>query len=160
MHHNCRRAHTGEAGPKPALTRNRRPHPSALQATGTAASRSTCARRERLHSFRRGMRGGARTNVSSAPSAPRVTTRSRRGRCRVRATTRRGPVADRSRERTSPVLHHTTTPTGRRRRRLLAAVTLLAVPAVLLATPGAADAATTHDRADAAGGWLGRQLDA
>ncbi len=30
----------------------------------------------------------------------------------------------------------------------------------LLATPGAADAATTHDRADAAGGWLGRQLDA
>ena len=58
------------------------------------------------------------------------------------------------------MLHHTTAPTGRRRRRLLAAVSLLAVPAVLLATPGAADAATTHDRADAAGGWLGRQLDA
>ena len=58
------------------------------------------------------------------------------------------------------MLHHTTAPTGRRRRRLLAAVALLAAPAVVLATPGAADAATTRDRADAAAGWLGRQLDA
>jgi hypothetical protein len=58
------------------------------------------------------------------------------------------------------VLHHTTAPTGRRRRRLLAAVALLAAPAVVLATPGAADAATTRNRADAGAGWLGRQLDA
>jgi hypothetical protein len=52
---------------------------------------------------------------------------------------------------------HTTLST--RRRRLLAAVALLAAPAVVLATPGTADAAPTRDRADAAAGWLGRQLD-
>ena len=45
------------------------------------------------------------------------------------------------------------------RRRRLAAVTLLATPAVLLATPGAAEALTTHNRAAAGAGWLGRQLD-
>jgi hypothetical protein len=49
-------------------------------------------------------------------------------------------------------------PVGRRRRRLAAAA-LLVVPVVALATPGTADAATTHNRADAAAGWLGRQLD-
>jgi hypothetical protein len=48
-------------------------------------------------------------------------------------------------------------PTTRRRLRCLAAA-LIAVPAVVLATPGAADAATTHNRVDAAAGWLGRQL--
>lgn len=45
------------------------------------------------------------------------------------------------------------------RRRLAAAAALLLVPAVVLATPGVADAATTRNRADAAAGWLGRQLD-
>lgn len=45
------------------------------------------------------------------------------------------------------------------RARLLAAAALIAVPTVLLATPGTADAATTNDRADAGAGWLGRQLD-
>ena len=45
------------------------------------------------------------------------------------------------------------------RARLLAAAALIVVPTVLLATPGTADAATTKDRADAAAGWLGRQLD-
>ncbi len=42
---------------------------------------------------------------------------------------------------------------------LLAAIALLAAPAVALSTPGSAAAATTHDRVDAAAGWLGRQLD-
>jgi hypothetical protein len=46
------------------------------------------------------------------------------------------------------------------RARLLAAAALVAVPTVLLATPGTADAATTKDRSDAGAGWLGRQLDA
>jgi hypothetical protein len=54
---------------------------------------------------------------------------------------------------------HTTRSTGRLRTRLLVAA-LLAVPAVVLATPGTADAAATRDRADAAAGWLGRQLNA
>ena len=44
------------------------------------------------------------------------------------------------------------------RRRLLVAAALIAVPAVVLATPGAADAAPTHNRTRAAAGWLGRQL--
>jgi hypothetical protein len=56
------------------------------------------------------------------------------------------------------VLTHTTL-FLRHRRRLLAAVALLAAPAVLIATPGTADAAT-RNRADAGAGWLGRQLDA
>ncbi len=46
------------------------------------------------------------------------------------------------------------------RPRLLAAAALIAVPAVVLTSPGAAEAATTSNRADAAAGWLGRQLDA
>lgn len=46
-----------------------------------------------------------------------------------------------------------------RGRRLLALAALVVVPAVALATPGPAEAAATHDRADAAAGWLGRQLD-
>ncbi len=46
------------------------------------------------------------------------------------------------------------------RRHLLAAAALLTVPTVLIATPGAAQAAETRNRADAAVGWLGRQLDA
>lgn len=45
------------------------------------------------------------------------------------------------------------------RHRLLAAAGLLLVPAIVLATPGVADAAPTRDRADAGGGWLARQLD-
>lgn len=45
------------------------------------------------------------------------------------------------------------------RRRLLAAAALLLAPVVVLATPGVAEAAPTRDRADAAAGWLGRQLD-
>lgn len=45
------------------------------------------------------------------------------------------------------------------RARLLAAAALIAVPTVVLATPGTADAATTKNRADAGAGWLGRQLD-
>jgi len=53
-------------------------------------------------------------------------------------------------------LHHTIRHTIRRR--LIAVVTLLLAPVLVLATPGAADAAT-RDRADAAAGWLGRQLD-
>ena len=52
-----------------------------------------------------------------------------------------------------------TAPTRRLRGRLLAAAALVAVPALVVATPGPADAATTHDRVDAAAGWLGRQLD-
>jgi hypothetical protein len=44
------------------------------------------------------------------------------------------------------------------RARLLAAAALIAVPTVVLATPGTADAATTRNRADAGAGWLGRQL--
>jgi hypothetical protein len=43
------------------------------------------------------------------------------------------------------------------RARLLAAAALLVAPAVVLATPGTADAAT-RNRADAAAGWLGRRL--
>lgn len=43
------------------------------------------------------------------------------------------------------------------RSRLLAAAALLTVPTLVLATPGTADAAT-RNRADAAAGWLGRQL--
>ncbi|MEO7981729.1 MAG: prenyltransferase/squalene oxidase repeat-containing protein [Sporichthyaceae bacterium] len=54
------------------------------------------------------------------------------------------------------MLGRTTTPL---RARLLAAAALVAVPAVVLATPGTAEAATTKNRADAAAGWLGRQLD-
>lgn len=49
---------------------------------------------------------------------------------------------------------------GRLRRHLVAAAAFLAVPAVVLATPGTADAAETRNRADAGAGWLGRQLDA
>jgi len=41
----------------------------------------------------------------------------------------------------------------------LAGATLLIAPVLVLATPGVADAAPTRDRADAAAGWLGRQLD-
>ena len=48
---------------------------------------------------------------------------------------------------------------SRRLRPLVAAAALLTAPAVLLATPGTADAAQTRNRADAAAGWLGRQLD-
>ena len=44
------------------------------------------------------------------------------------------------------------------RRRLPALAALLVVPAVVVATPGVADAAQTRNRADAAAGWLGRQL--
>ncbi len=44
------------------------------------------------------------------------------------------------------------------RARLLVAAALVSVPAVVLATPGAAEAATTKNRADAGAGWLGRQL--
>jgi hypothetical protein len=44
------------------------------------------------------------------------------------------------------------------RARLLAVAALLAVPTVVLATPGTAEAATTKNRSDAAAGWLGRQL--
>jgi hypothetical protein len=44
-------------------------------------------------------------------------------------------------------------------RRRLAAVALLAIPAIVLTTPGVAEAAPTTDRADAAAGWLARQLD-
>jgi len=43
-------------------------------------------------------------------------------------------------------------------RRLTGLLGLLVLPALLLATPGTA-AAATRDRADAAAGWLGRQLD-
>ncbi|MGZ4595684.1 MAG: prenyltransferase/squalene oxidase repeat-containing protein [Actinomycetes bacterium] len=51
--------------------------------------------------------------------------------------------------------------TPRRSRRLLAAAAcLLVVPPLVLAAPGLASAATTTDRADAAAGWLGRQLSA
>jgi hypothetical protein len=46
----------------------------------------------------------------------------------------------------------------RPRRLLLAAVALLAAPAVVLATPGTADAVTTRQPAPAAAGWLGRQV--
>ena len=46
-----------------------------------------------------------------------------------------------------------------RGRRRLAAAALLLAPALVLATPGVAQAAPTRDRADAAAGWLGRQLD-
>jgi hypothetical protein len=56
------------------------------------------------------------------------------------------------------VLH--TTNNGRLRKHLLAVAALLTAPAVVLATPGTADAAETRNRADAAAGWLGRQLDA
>jgi hypothetical protein len=45
------------------------------------------------------------------------------------------------------------------RRRLPALAALLVVPAVVVATPGLADAAQTRNRADAAAGWLGRQLE-
>jgi hypothetical protein len=45
------------------------------------------------------------------------------------------------------------------RRRLLLAAALLVAPAIVLTTPGAASAAPTRDRADAAAGWAGRQLD-
>lgn len=45
------------------------------------------------------------------------------------------------------------------RNRLLAAAAALLAPVVVLATPGAAEAAPTRDRADAGAGWLGRQLD-
>jgi hypothetical protein len=55
------------------------------------------------------------------------------------------------------VLHTQSHP--RLRRHLLAVAALLTVPAVVLATPGTADAAETRNRADAAAGWLGRQLD-
>ena len=48
---------------------------------------------------------------------------------------------------------------GRLRRHLVAAAALLTAPAVVLATPGTAEAAETRNRADAAAGWLGRQLD-
>lgn len=46
------------------------------------------------------------------------------------------------------------------RPRLLAGATLLLAPLLVLTMPGAAEAAPTRDRADAAAGWLGRQLDA
>jgi hypothetical protein len=44
-------------------------------------------------------------------------------------------------------------------RRLLAGVTVVIAPLLVLATPHVAAAAETRDRADAAAGWLGRQLD-
>jgi hypothetical protein len=44
-------------------------------------------------------------------------------------------------------------------RRRLGAVALLAAPAVVLASPGTADAAATHHASAAAAGWLGRRLD-
>lgn len=44
------------------------------------------------------------------------------------------------------------------RRRLPALAGLLVAPALILTTPGVADAAPTRNRADAAAGWLGRQL--
>ncbi len=46
------------------------------------------------------------------------------------------------------------------RARLLVAAALLAVPTVALAGPGAAEAAVAKNPADAAAGWLGRQLGA
>ena len=49
--------------------------------------------------------------------------------------------------------------TSPRRARLLGGATLLLAPLLVLTTPGVADAAPTRDRADAAAGWLGRQLD-
>ena len=52
------------------------------------------------------------------------------------------------------------TVTSPRRARLLAGATLLLTPLLVLTTPAIADAAPTRDRADAAAGWLGRQLDA
>ena len=52
-----------------------------------------------------------------------------------------------------------TTNTGRLRKHLVAVAALLTVPAVVLATPGTAEAAETRNRADAGAGWLGRQLD-
>ena len=45
------------------------------------------------------------------------------------------------------------------RGRLFGATAALAATALVVATPGVADAATTRNRADAAAGWLGRQLD-
>lgn len=44
------------------------------------------------------------------------------------------------------------------RRRLPALAGLLVAPALIFTTPGVADAAETRNRADAAAGWLGRQL--
>jgi len=55
------------------------------------------------------------------------------------------------------VLHTKSHP--RLRKHLLAVAALLTAPAVILATPGTADAAETRNRADAGAGWLGRQLD-
>ncbi len=55
----------------------------------------------------------------------------------------------------------TTRPAASRRsaRQVLAATAVaIVVPALLLASPGVADAASTRNRADAAAGWLGRQL--
>ncbi|MCY7373213.1 MAG: terpene cyclase/mutase family protein [Spirochaetaceae bacterium] len=46
------------------------------------------------------------------------------------------------------------------RRHFLVGATVLLTPLLVLTTPGVADAAPTRDRADAAAGWLGRQLDA
>jgi len=46
------------------------------------------------------------------------------------------------------------------RRRLLVGATLLLTPLLVLTAPGVAEAAPTRDSADAAAGWLGRQLDA
>jgi hypothetical protein len=49
---------------------------------------------------------------------------------------------------------------GAFRRTLAAGAALLAVPAVVLASPGVATAATTQDPAAAGAGWAGRQLNA
>ena len=57
------------------------------------------------------------------------------------------------------MLHSQSQGKSRLRRHLLAVAALLTAPAVVLATPGSASAAETGDRADAAAGWLGRQLD-
>lgn len=46
------------------------------------------------------------------------------------------------------------------RARLFAAVALTVVPALVLAAPGVAEVRSTTNRADAAAGWLGRQLGA
>jgi hypothetical protein len=76
----------------------------------------------------------------------------------VAAGRRSGTVTDRS---LKGPMHVSTisSPTRRSSRRLLAAAaTLLVVPPLLVAVPAVASAATTTDRADAAAGWLGRQL--
>ena len=71
--HNCIRVDAGEAGPKPALTRNRRPGPSmrlsAAQSRDVTWQAGTPARRERLPHYRRGLRGGVRVPEPEPPLA-------------------------------------------------------------------------------------------